>query len=218
MHPVHKFVRRRPNLSISIVVGVFAGLLLPSVWNPITRALYAWNIAVWLYLVLMAFLLMGVSHARVREMAEQEDESAVAILAILSVAAIASLAAIAIELSALKDLPFTFRVAKYAFTGSTIIGSWFLIAVLYTVHYAHLFYRSPPGHRALQFPDKEQTPDYWDFMYFSFTIAVAAQTSDIVIMSHSLRKTVLAQSILSFFFNVAILGLSINIAASLVNS
>ena len=156
MHPVHKFVRRRPNLSISIVVGVFAGLLLPSVWNPITRALYAWNIAVWLYLVLMAFLLMGVSHARVREMAEQEDESAVAILAILSVAAIASLAAIAIELSALKDLPFTFRVAKYAFTGSTIIGSWFLIAVLYTVHYAHLFYRSPPGHRALQFPDKEQ--------------------------------------------------------------
>ena len=55
-------------------------------------------------------------------------------------------------------------------------------------------------------------------MYFSFTIAVAAQTSDIVIMSHSLRKTVLAQSILSFFFNVAILGLSINIAASLVNS
>lgn len=108
MHPVHKFVRRRPNLSISIVVGGFAGLLLPSVWNPITRALFAWNIAVWLYLVLMAFLLMGVSHARVREMAEQEDESAVAILAILSVAAIASLAAIGIELSALKDLPSPF--------------------------------------------------------------------------------------------------------------
>ncbi|MFH0340803.1 MAG: DUF1345 domain-containing protein [Chromatiales bacterium] len=86
-------------------------------------------------------------------------------------------------------------MAKYAFTGSTIIGSWFLIAVLYTVHYAHLFYRSPPDHRALQFPDKEQTPDYWDFMYFSFTIAVAVQTSDIAIMSHSLRKTVLAQSI-----------------------
>ena len=71
-----------------------------------------------------------------------------------------------------------------------------LIAVLYTVHYGHLFYRSPPDHRALQFPDKEQTPDYWDFMYFSFTIAVAVQTSDIAIMSHSLRKTVLAQSIL----------------------
>jgi uncharacterized membrane protein len=33
-----------------------------------------------------------------------------------------------------------------------------------------------------------------------------------------MRKTVLAQSILSFLFNVAILGLSINIAASFVGS
>jgi uncharacterized membrane protein len=33
-----------------------------------------------------------------------------------------------------------------------------------------------------------------------------------------MRKVVLAQSILSFFFNVAVIGLSINIAASLVGS
>jgi uncharacterized membrane protein len=33
-----------------------------------------------------------------------------------------------------------------------------------------------------------------------------------------MRKTVLAQSILSFLFNVTILGLSVNIAASLVGS
>lgn len=33
-----------------------------------------------------------------------------------------------------------------------------------------------------------------------------------------MRKVVLAQSILSFMFNVAIIGLSINIAASLVGT
>ena len=53
---------------------------------------------------------------------------------------------------------------------------------------------------------------------FSFTIAVAAQTSDVIVMSRSMRKVVLAQSVLSFLFNVAILGLSINIAAGLVGS
>ena len=37
--------------------------------------------------------------------------------------------------------------------------------------------------RALGFPDKETNPDYWDFLYFSFTIAVAAQTSDIAVLS-----------------------------------
>jgi uncharacterized membrane protein len=36
------------------------------------------------------------------------------------------------------------------------------------------------------------------------------------VMSRELRKVVLAQSVLSFLFNVAIVGLSINIAAGLL--
>jgi uncharacterized membrane protein len=47
---------------------------------------------------------------------------------------------------------------------------------------------------------------------------VAVQTSDITVLSRSMRKAVLAQSVLSFFFNAAILGLSINIAASAVDT
>ncbi|MFD2273819.1 DUF1345 domain-containing protein [Undibacterium arcticum] len=66
------------------------------------------------------------------------------------------------------------------------------------------------------FPEGEQQPNYWDFLYFAFTIAVAAQTADINIQSRSMRKAVLAQSVLSFLFNAAILGFSINIAAGLV--
>jgi uncharacterized membrane protein len=77
---------------------------------------------------------------------------------------------------------------------------------------------SPASRRMLAFPDQEPNPDYWDFLYFSFTISVAVQTSDVQVMTHSARKVVLAQSILSFLFNAAILGLSINIAASLVGS
>jgi uncharacterized membrane protein len=166
----------------------------------------------------MGWLMMRASHVRVRNIAEQEDKSAVVILAIMSIAAIASIAAIILKLSTIKGLPFSDRLAHYAFTGSTVFGSWCLVATLFTFHYARIYYRSPAERRALSFPDKEENLDYWDFLYFSFTIAVAAQTSDVTIMSHSMRKTVLAQSILSFLFNVAILGLSINIAASFVGS
>jgi uncharacterized membrane protein len=158
------------------------------------------------------------SHAKVRMIAEQEDKSAVVILAIMSVAAIVSLAAIVLELASVKELTLSSRMVHYAFTGATVFGSWFLVAVLFTFHYARIFYRSPSERRALRFPDNEENLDYWDFLYFSFTIAVAAQTSDISVMTRSMRKTVLAQSILSFLFNVAILGLTINIAASLVGS
>ena len=50
------------------------------------------------------------------------------------------------------------------------------------------------------------------------TIAVAVQTSDVAVTSRSMRKLVLGHSVLAFFFNLLILGLSINIAAGLVNS
>jgi uncharacterized membrane protein len=218
MHVIHHFVRTRPHLSTAIVAGIATGLALPAQWSPITRALIGWNLTVWSYLLLMGWLMMRASHARVRAIAEQEDESAVAVLAIMSFAAIASLAAIILELSTVKDLSLSHRLMRYAFTGSTIFGSWCLVGAIFTFHYALLFYQSPFEQRALRFPDNEQNPNYWDFLYFSFTIAVAVQTSDVSVMTRSMRKTVLAQSILSFLFNAAILGFSINIAAGLLAS
>lgn len=218
MHTLRRFVRNRPRLTTAIVVGIGAGFALPAHWHPVTRALAGWNLTIWSYLCLMSWLMMRASHARVCKIAIQEDKGAVAVLTIMSVAAIASLAAIILELSALKDLSFSHRLVRYAFTASTVFGSWCLVATLFTFHYARAFYRSPLEKRALCFPNNEQDPDYWDFLYFSFTIAVAAQTSDVGVMTRSMRKTVLVQSILSFLFNVAILGLSINIAAGLVGS
>ena len=218
MHAIHQIVRNRPRLLTAIVAGLGVGLAIPAGWNPVTRVLIGWNITVWSYLCLMGWLMMRASHARVRMIAEQEDKSAVIILAIMSVAAIVSLAAIILELSTVKELTFSGRMAHYAFTGATVLGTWCLVATLFTFHYARIYYGSPADRRALRFPENEENPDYWDFLYFSFTIAVAAQTSDVSVMTRSIRKTVLAQSILSFLFNAAILGLTINIAAGLVGS
>lgn len=52
------------------------------------------------------------------------------------------------------------------------------------------------------------------FLYFSVTIAVASQTSDVGVSTPALRRLVLLQSVLSFAFNTAILALTINIVAS----
>ena len=216
MHMLYKFIQSRPRLISSIIAGLGVGIIFPWQWNPITRALIGWNVTVWLYLCLMAWLMMRASHVRVRNIAEHEDKSAIVILSIMSIAAMVSIAAIILELSGIKELSLADRLAHYAFTGVTVFGSWCLVATLFTFHYARIYYNSPAERRALSFPDKEENPNYWDFLYFSFTIAVAAQTSDVAVMSRSMRKTVLAQSILSFLFNVAIIGLSINIAASFV--
>lgn len=218
MHAIRKFIYRRPRLALTLSLGTLAAVLLPPKWHLVTRALFGWNVGVWAYLVLMGWLMMRANNHRVRKMAQQEDENAVTVLAVLSVSAALSLVAIVFELSGMKGLPADIRFLKYAFTGSTVFGSWCLLAVIFSFHYALLFYNSPEQRRALRFPDDEQMPDYWDFLYFSFTIAVAAQTSDVSVMTRQARKTVLAQSVLSFLFNVAVLGFSINIAAGLVGN
>ncbi|MFO1117979.1 MAG: DUF1345 domain-containing protein [Beijerinckiaceae bacterium] len=66
----------------------------------------------------------------------------------------------------------------------------------------------------LKFPGTQQ-PTYPDFVYFSYIIGVASQTADVEITTKPMRTVSLAHSILAFFFNTAILALTINLAASL---
>jgi uncharacterized membrane protein len=163
-------------------------------------------------------MMMRADHHKVRHMAALQDERSSVILATLCVAALSSLAAIISQLSTLKDLPDGDRALHYAFVVVTLLGSWFLVGTLFCVHYAHLYYNGDQAEPPLAFPDQQTEPNYWDFLYFSFTIAVAAQTADVAVRQRRLRKVVLGQAVLSFFFNLVILGLSINIAASLINN
>ncbi|MDO9106144.1 MAG: DUF1345 domain-containing protein [Methylovulum sp.] len=206
-----------PRLMVAVLIGVGFGLLLPGHWRWVTQILVGWNIMVWSYLFLMAWLMTHADHARVIKMANQEDEHGATILALFSIATLASLVAIVLELSLAKAETSTgLHVFNYLLTGATILGSWGFIGMLFTFHYSRMYYLSPVSQRPLLFPDGEPCPDYWDFLYFAFTIAVAAQTADVSVMTRSMRKVVFAQSILSFMFNVAIIGLSINVLAGVV--
>jgi uncharacterized membrane protein len=219
MHlPFQHFVRSRPHLSLAVVIGVMVSPFLPETWPWMTRLLAAWDVAVWLYLLTLGGTMVRADHRKVEQIAARQDERSPVILVSLCIAALASLFAILTQLSALKDLPLDERVGHYVFVMLTLIGSWFLVGTLFCSHYAHLYYQAPAERRPLQFPGPALPPNYWEFLYFSFTIAVAAQTSDVVVCDRPMRQLVLGQSVLSFFFNLFILGLSINIAAGLINT
>lgn len=213
-----RLFRSHPRLTSAFATGVIAGAALPSGWGLSLKCLIGWNMAVWLYLGMTSWVVLRGDPRRITKLAEQEEANAVFALSVMSVGAMISLAAIVIELASAKSLTGHQRMAHYGLTGATVVGSWLLVSVIYSFHYAHLYYRSPPGGRPLHFPDKTLEAGYWDFLYFSFTIAVAAQTSDVSIHSTTARKAVLAQSVMAFVFNAAIIGMSINIAAGLVGS
>lgn len=77
-------------------------------------------------------------------------------------------------------------------------------------------YSTRPDARPLRFPDT-QMPAFWDFAYFSITIAAACQTADVSTTPGAIRKVLIAHSALSFFFN-AILGFAINVTAGLIGN
>ena len=136
--PFHSFVRSRPHLSLAIVIGVVAGVLLPSSWELMTRVLTAWNVAVWLYLLTMGAMMMRANHHKVKQMAARQDERAAMVLCALSVASVMSLLAIISQLSSIKDMDAEQRALHYALTILTLVGSWFLVGTLFCFHYAHL--------------------------------------------------------------------------------
>jgi len=216
--PLRLFVRTRPRLVVAALIGLAASFAVPRGQPASTVFLVGWNAGTWCYLVLMAWLMLRASPEQVRTVAQREDPGAIAVLTILSITAVASLVAIVIELVAVRELPAAERLLHYAATAATVFGSWLLVNTLFTFHYANLYYRAPDNARPLQFPGEHTAMDYWDFLYFSFTIAVAAQTSDVTVRTPAMRRMVLAQSVLSFLFNAAIIGLSINVAAGLLGS
>ncbi|MCE4058527.1 DUF1345 domain-containing protein [Pseudomonas sp. Au-Pse12] len=207
-------IRTHPRLTIGVLIGCAVGLFAPAA-TLTSKILIGWNAAVWTYLLLMFWLTLRARADEVKRIAEAEDENAGLVLLIVCIAAIASLVAITLELVGSKDLDSTRRLVHYAFTGLTVIGSWLLVGVIFSLHYARLYYTWDGQEPALRFAEGPIDPDYWDFLYFSFTIGVAVQTSDVGVATRELRKIVLAQSLIGFLFNTAILGFSINIAAGL---
>ena len=98
-----------------------------------------------------------------------------------------------------------------------MVVSWLFIHTLFALYYAHAYYEAENDSvYPLDFP-YEDKPDYWDFVYFAFGIGATNATADISFTSKKLRRMGTFHSVLSFFFNVAVLALMIEMSASLVS-
>lgn len=210
------FIASRPRLFASMAAGLTAALLVPGLNALVTRALVGWNVGTWTYLALIAVFMLRADHGELRRVAVAQAEKAAVVLTVMVLAALSSLVAIVYELSSAK-LPGSRHALPHVFLAlSTVACSWLLLPTLFTLTYASLYYRVAAG-AGLHFPEADANfkPDYSDFAYFAFTIAVASQTADVSITTRSMRRLALLQSVLAFVFNTTILAFTVNIAASL---
>jgi uncharacterized membrane protein len=163
------------------------------------------------YLALSYRAAARASIAIIRQRAAINDEGALALLGLVTTAALASVAAVVAELG---HAPGRYQLALGV---STVLLSWTFMHWIFALHYAREFYGSGrdkhPG--GLVFPGTED-PDYWDFFYYSLVVAMTAQVSDVQITSKPIRRLTTVHGVVSFFFNVAVLALSVNIVSSLM--
>jgi uncharacterized membrane protein len=217
-HPrsIARSIAIRPRLYLSALAGLAALVLLPRSWAAGVREALAWDLAAGIYLVLAFRVMQTCTGAALRARAARQDDSAFVILVIILLAITASFVAIAGLLGSAKDAPS--KALNLGLAATTIVLSWTVTQVVFTLHYAHEYYRPTGGAHAvaagLDFRGDPE-PDYWDFFYFATSFGAASQTSDITILTKPLRRLATLHAIISFFFNTAVLALSINLAASM---
>ncbi len=209
-----RVVRSRPRLFVSGAVAVVVAALFAATvpWRLSTRLLAGWDIGVALYLMLAIQMMASSTIDGMRRRASQQDEGQAIILVLTVAAALASLVAIFVELG--TSVRGDRHPLNLALATVTIVLSWAFVHTIFALHYAHEFYDLTSG--GMAFPGGEAEPDYWDFVYFSFVVGMTSQVSDVGVTSRQIRRTVTAHGIVSFFFNVALLALTVNLAASAI--
>lgn len=203
----------RPRLAAAFGLGVLAAaacLFAGLDWS--TSTLLGWDATCLAFAAASLPLMSEADPAGMKVKAATQDQGQATILAVVTLASAASLGAVAVELAEGRGGPGGLAALRVALVFVTVAASWFMVQLIFALHYAHEYYRGDEG--GLAFPGGEQ-PDYWDFLHFSIIIGVACQTADVAFTSKALRRTGTAHGIVAFLFNTVILALTINTAASL---
>ena len=95
----------------------------------------------------------------------------------------------------------------------SVILAWAAVHTMFALRYGRIYYTGLDG--GIDFNQKSP-PDYADFAYMAFTIGMTFQVSDTDLTSKAMRRMAMRHSLISYMFGAIIIGLVINVVASLL--
>ena len=193
-------------LAIMIVVGVAAGMFGGLVRG---RALMIGFDAGALFFLASLWPLLDDGSKDMRARAAANDANRAGLLALTGLVMMVILMVVASELMERPSAPIITMIV------ATLALAWLFSNTVYALHYAHVYYSAQDGKDAggLDIPGCPE-PDYWDFIYFSFTMGMTFQTSDIGLSSRRMRRVAIGHCLAAFVFNIGVLAFSINVLGS----
>jgi len=194
--------------------GVVAGVIAAPFTLTSAATLIGWDAAAAVYLAWVWTVVSGLDPKRTEQLAKREDPSrAVAELLILG-AGTAQLVAVAFALIKASHAAGGEKAYLISLGVLSVVLSWVLVHTVYMLRYARAYCSAePPG--GIEFDDPEP-PTYVDFAYFAFTIGMTYQVSDTNITAKAVRRLTLNHALLSYLFGAVLLGLVINVVATLL--
>ena len=202
----HGFARRRVLVSAAagFITGAAAGIVISWQWADL---LIWWDTAAIVFLVWIGSAIVGKDCTETMQLALREDNSRAAADLILLFACVGSLGAVVLTL-----LERPVRAWLSVLAVASVVLSWLVVHVVFTLRYARLYYEEPQG--GVDFNDKIP-PCYMDFAYLAFTIGMTYQVSDTNLTS-KIRPTALQHALLSFLFGTVIVATAVNAVVGLL--
>lgn len=197
-------------LAVGLVGGLVAAVFLP--WQ--AACLLGWDTAAVLFAAQIWSAVLPMSPAQCAERAVQEDPSRAMADSVVLVAAVASLLSVGLILVKAANSAGGMKAFLLAVGVVSVVLAWGAVHTVFTLRYARIYYTRAAG--GVDFNEKSP-PDYSDFAYLAFTIGMTFQVSDTDLTTKDIRRTALRHALISYLFGVVIVGLIINVVASLLH-
>ena len=200
-------------LLVGVVLGLVTIAALAGLESWQFFLLAGWVVAGLWFIASVWFAVSQLDPEQTAVFATRADDSRVGADLWLLGAAIASLAGVGLALVKAQDVTGFEAGLLTGISVTAVAVSWAVVHTTYALRYAHLYYSSPEG--GIDFKNRHEHPDYLDFAYVAMTVGMTFQVSDTDIQSKRIRRTVLRHALLSYLFGAVILGVTVNVVASL---
>ena len=195
-----------------IALLIFCTIAFSWLWHPLKGIMAGFDVAGLVFLA-SCIPLLNDDAPQMRQQSKQNDANRALLLGISVTVTTVILVAVGAVLAQSQAGQFL----NVALIVATLLIAWIFGNVIYALHYAHMFYRSEKtgGGDAggIGFPGTKE-PNYWDFIYFSFTLGMTFQTSDCDINSPAIRRVSIGHCMAAFVFNLGVLAFTINALGS----
>lgn len=212
-------LRQLGRLFLSAVAGAVVALLATALPTE-TRIILGLDVFL-VTLVALTYVMMSVTTVdQCVAMANQKQPIRHTEVIASIVATLVGIAAIGVMLHSQRDELRWLRILHLGGSLLALLFGWIAAQMTFAVQYMRMYYRNLEtrgnvrSDAGLDFPG-QPAPDLWDFVYYSFTIAMCFQTSDVSISSTAIRRLTLMHAMYSFFFVAAIIGFVVNVLSNL---